>query len=61
MGNEMKPRQNRKGKYDEHFERLDAAPEQVARMIMHSRPKKPDEWEYVNNRNSESTGNAPKD
>jgi len=44
--NEKKKRANQ-SRYNEHFERLDATPEQVARMIMSSKPKKSDEWKYL--------------
>ncbi len=34
-------------RYNEHFERLDTTPEQLARMIMESEPKGSDEWKYL--------------
>ncbi|MCY4150185.1 MAG: hypothetical protein OXD44_00255 [Gammaproteobacteria bacterium] len=44
--NEKKKRSSR-SRYSEHFERLDATPEQAARTIMHSKPRRPDEWKYL--------------
>lgn len=49
---EKKKRANQ-SRYNEHFERLDATPEQVARTIMMSKPRKADEWKYLKNSEKE--------
>ena len=32
---------------DEHFDRIEATPEELARAILRTPPKKPEEWEYM--------------
>ena len=43
----MKSNQDTRSKYNEHFERIKAPPERVAKTIMNSPPKKRDEWKYL--------------
>ncbi|MDE0532641.1 MAG: hypothetical protein OXI01_14515 [Albidovulum sp.] len=45
----------RKSRYDEEFEPLRASPEEVARRILSSPPKKPGEWEYLNRKTAEES------
>lgn len=32
---------------DEHFPKIDAAPEQLAQALLRMKPKKPGEWDYM--------------
>ena len=42
-----KPNQRRQSKHNEHFERLNGTPEQVAKAIMNTPPKKAGDWKYL--------------
>ncbi len=43
---ESKSVQCKQSKYNEHFERINATPEQVAKIIINSPPKKSSDWKY---------------
>ena len=40
---------------DEHFERIDATPEQLAKAILRTPPKKPEDWEYMKVESADSS------
>ena len=35
---------------DEHFPRIDATPEQLAKALLQMPPRKPEDWEYMRER-----------
>ncbi len=44
----MKPKQKKRSKYNEHFDRIDATPEHLAEILMNAPPKKSSEWRFLN-------------
>ncbi len=42
-----KKKQTTQSRYNEHFERINATPEQLAKMIMQSEPKGLEEWKCL--------------